>query len=51
MGDGPAKGVAFAAPGSMWMNWWSSVTSANRSIRSWVTANHSPGADSLPISS
>src|SRR6476620_6444686 len=34
--------IAAARSGSTWMNWWSSVTSANWSIRSWVTSIHSP---------
>ena len=44
------NGVFFAASGSTWMNWWSWVTSANRSIWSWVTVNHSPVPSSLPTS-
>src|SRR6478735_558510 len=28
--------------GSTWMNWWSSVTSANASIRAWSTSIQSP---------
>src|SRR6188472_2754507 len=44
------NGVAFAASGSTWMNWWSWVTSANWSIWSWVTWNQSPVPSSAPMS-
>src|SRR3954467_12817619 len=38
----PHGDISLQASGSTWMNWWSSVTSANVLIRSWVTSNHSP---------
>src|SRR5688500_9133570 len=44
------NGVAAARSGSTWMNWWSWVMSANWSIWSWVTSNHSPVPSSLPMS-
>src|SRR3954464_12245955 len=44
------NGVAFAASGSTWMNWWSWVTSANWLIWSCVTSNHSPVPSSFPTS-
>src|SRR4051794_29903670 len=37
------------ASGSTWMNWWSSVTSANELIRSWSTSSQSPVPSLSPI--
>src|SRR4051794_6418993 len=44
----PHGDISLQASGSTWMNWWSSVTSANVLIRSWVTSNHSPVPSDSP---
>src|SRR3954447_20327236 len=44
----PHGDISLQASGSTWMNWWSSVTSANVLIRSWVTSNHSPVPSGSP---
>jgi hypothetical protein len=45
----PPNGVSAAArTGSTWMNWWSSVASANLSIISWVTSRHGETPISVP---
>src|ERR1700682_1141699 len=46
----PPNGVSFfARAGSTWMNWWSCVTSAKRSIMSWLTTCHCETPISSPI--
>ena len=44
----PPNGVCAAASGSTWMNWWSSVASANASIRAWSTVSQADTPTSWP---
>src|SRR5687768_10163231 len=45
----PPNGVCAAAAGSVWMNWRSSVASANASMRAWSTVSQPDTPVSLPM--